>query len=175
MGCCGWAGPEVPFGYENHRYYFSTDPKTFADARAYCQSEYGSSSDLVVYESYAQMKAIKVHPCYHRCQLDAPGWRVYICHCVAKCIRFKSVGIVYHTRANTRANTIYELADPYNATINVKVKLCHQFWEEKGRGVVLQQPVCLVLTTTPAAQALRQYKRVGGWPSTCRHVTYHRT
>ena len=44
-----------------------------------------------------------------------------------------------------RANTIYELADPYNATINVNVKLCHQFWEEKGRGVVLQYPVCSVL------------------------------
>ena len=39
-----------------------------------------------------------------------------------------------------------ELADPYNATINVNVKLCHQFWEEKGRGVVLQKPVCLVYT-----------------------------
>ena len=36
------------------------------------------------------------------------------------------------------------MADPYNATINVNVKLCHQFWEEKGRGVVSQQPVCLV-------------------------------
>ena len=30
------------------------------------------------------------------------------------------------------------------ATINVNVKLCHQLWEEKGRVVVLQQPVCLV-------------------------------
>ena len=45
-----------------------------------------------------------------------------------------------------RANTIYELADPCNATINVNVKLCHQLWEEKGPGVVLQQPVCLVCT-----------------------------
>ena len=45
-------------------------------------------------------------------------------------------------------NIIYELADPYSATINVNVKLCHQFWEEKGRGVVLQQPVCLVLNCT---------------------------
>ena len=27
---------------------------------------------------------------------------------------------------HARANTIYELADPYNATINVYVKLCHQ-------------------------------------------------
>ena len=39
-----------------------------------------------------------------------------------------------------------ELADPYNTTINVNVKLCHQFWEEKGRGVALQQLVCLVYT-----------------------------
>ena len=40
---------------------------------------------------------------------------------------------------------MYESADPSNVTINVNVKLCHQLWEEKGRKVVLQQPVCLVL------------------------------
>ena len=40
------------------------------------------------------------------------------------------------------------MADPYNPTISVNVKLCHQFWEEKGRGAVLQQPVCLVFGTS---------------------------
>ena len=49
---------------------------------------------------------------------------------------------------HARANTIYELADPYNATINVYVKLCHQFGsEDKSRGIVLQQPVCSVYHT----------------------------
>ena len=32
----------------------------------------------------------------------------------------------------TWANTICDLADPYNATINVSVKLCHQFWKRSA-------------------------------------------
>ena len=64
---------------------------------------------------------------------------------------------------HARANTIYELADPYNATINVNAKLCHQFWEEKGRGVVLQQPVCLVFRT------FRTYIRNRFFFAKCQH------
>ena len=30
------------------------------------------------------------------------------------------------------ANTMYELADPYNATINVCVQLCHQFGKRRA-------------------------------------------
>ena len=55
-------------------------------------------------------------------------------------------------------NTIYELANPYNATINVYVKLCHQFWEEKGRAVVLHQPVCSVYTVY-----IVFIENLGGW------------
>ena len=33
---------------------------------------------------------------------------------------------------HARENAIYELADPYNATIDVYVQLCHQFGKRKA-------------------------------------------
>ena len=34
--------------------------------------------------------------------------------------------------SHARANNIYKLADPYNATINVYVKMCHQFGKRRA-------------------------------------------
>ena len=34
---------------------------------------------------------------------------------------------IYSITGTLLANTKYELADPYNATIKLRVKLCHQF------------------------------------------------
>ena len=56
-------------------------------------------------------------------------------------------------------NTIYELADSYNATINVCVKLCRG---EKGRGVVLQYPVCSVLLSHTYGYTLTETPLVSG-------------
>ena len=36
------------------------------------------------------------------------------------------------TNRNDVGKTIYELADPYNATINVCVELCHQFGKRRA-------------------------------------------
>ena len=56
-------------------------------------------------------------------------------------------GVKCIPRIYSLTGTIHELADPYNATINVYVKLCHQLWEEKGRAVVLHLPVCSVVSS----------------------------
>ena len=45
---------------------------------------------------------------------------------------------MYSITGTLLANTKYDLADPYNATINVWPSVC----VKKGRGVVLRQPVC---------------------------------
>ena len=49
------------------------------------------------------------------------------------------------------ANTIYELADPYNATIDVYVKLCHLFGKREGPGI------CLTTTGLLGIKLCHQY------------------
>ena len=56
--------------------------------------------------------------------------------------RDMSGSCIYSLTGTMWASRIYELDDPYNATIDVCVKLCRA---GRGRGIVLQYPVCSVL------------------------------